>query len=272
MKPSRRRIIHALAVLCWSGALLYFYASGRINSYIAADFRPITFAGGLGLAVLGLFNLLTVGEAADCGHSHGAEDHAHEAESHEMHPLTSLLLMVVPVVFSVAWTKDHYSVGALAQKGLYTAPKAAQTTFLASTLPPPTLDQIEKSHRKNAAGFYQFSLMELFFATGDREVQTLIDGLKIETEGRWIEEKQRNPAGTRKRLYRLFITCCAADSKPVPIILEFGKEPPTFAANSWVKVTGTMRFPLEAGELQPVLMVEDVAIAAPPYEESFMRK
>jgi uncharacterized membrane protein YcgQ (UPF0703/DUF1980 family) len=96
--------------------------------------------------------------------------------------------------------------------------------------------------------------------------------MKVETEGRWIEEKNRNPHGTRKRLYRLFITCCAADSRAIPIVLEFGKTPPDFPENGWVKVSGTMRFPLEDGVLQPLLVVESAIAAEPPYEESFLRK
>lgn len=269
MKPRTRRILFSLAVLIWSAVLLYFHATGRINKYLAPDFRPLAFAGGLGLAVLGLFNLLTAGQEADCGHDHG-NDHDHEAS--DLHPLAALLLMVLPVGFSVAWTKDEYSAATLSRKGLYDAPSASSPAFLAAAMPPLTREMIEKSHPKSADGAYQFNLMELFFATGDRELQTLIDGMKVETEGRWIEEKNRNPNGTRKRLYRLFITCCAADSRAIPIVLEFGKEPPNFPENEWVKVTGTMRFPLEEGVLQPVLIVDRALAANPPYEESFLRK
>ena len=114
--------------------------------------------------------------------------------------------------------------------------------------------------------------MELFFATGDRELQSLIDGLKVETEGRWVDEKVRNPNGTRKRLYRLFINCCAADSQAIPIILDFGKTPPEFPENGWVKVAGTMRFSMEEGELHPLLVVDQAIAAEPPFEENFMRK
>jgi uncharacterized repeat protein (TIGR03943 family) len=271
MKPRTRRIIYSLAVLIWSAVLLYFYSSGRINKYLVTDFRPIAFVGGLGLAVLGLFNLLTAGQQADCGHDHGG-DEAHDHESSDMHPLTAFLLMIVPVLLSVAWTKDEYSVAALSRKGLYDTPSGITSPFLSSSMPALTLEEIEKSHRKTPDGFLEFNLMELFFTTGDRELQPLIEGLKVETEGRWMDEKVRNPDGTRKRLYRLFITCCAADSRAIPIILEFGKQPPEFPENGWVKVSGTMRFPLEEGELQPVLMVERVVAAEPPYEESFMRK
>jgi hypothetical protein len=189
-----------------------------------------------------------------------------------MHPVTAFLLMMVPVALSVAWTKDEYSAAALGRKGLYDAPSSFNSPFLASSIPALTLEEIEKSHRKTGDGFLEFSLMELFFSSGDREMQTLLDGLKVQTEGRWMDEKVRNPNGSRKRLYRLFITCCAADSRPIPIVLEFGKTPPEFPENDWVKVSGTMRFPLEEGIIQPVLLVERVVAAEPPYEESFMRK
>ncbi len=41
-----------------------------------------------------------------------------------------------------------------------------------------------------------------------------------------MEEKVNNESGTRMRLYRMFMTCCVADSRAIPIILEFGSEPP----------------------------------------------
>ena len=93
-----------------------------------------------------------------------------------------------------------------------------------------------------------------------------------EAEGRWIDEKTRNPNGTRKRLYRLFITCCAADSRAIPIVLEFNGPPPELPENGWAKVAGTMRFPLEEGVLQPVLVCDRADSAEPPYEESFLRR
>ena len=129
-----------------------------------------------------------------------------------------------------------------------------------------------QSHRKSALGNYEFSLMELFFSSGDRELQAAIGGLKIETEGRWADEKTDSHHGTRKRLYRMFITCCAADSRAIPIVLEFNQTPPEFPENGWVKVTGTITFPTEKGATQPVLTVDYAIAAEPPYEESFQRR
>lgn len=93
MKTSRTGI-HLLSVvllLLWGGVMLYFYASGRLASgeYLARDgwFRPMVLVAGIGLCVLGLFNLATMGaKEADCcdhepDHDHGHEpkhDHGHE--------------------------------------------------------------------------------------------------------------------------------------------------------------------------------------------------
>ena len=271
MTPVTRRILFSLSVLLWAACLLYFYGSGRIVKYLAPDFRIIALAGGLGLAVLGLFNLLTARQSAPCGHDHGPED-PHDHEASDMNPLAALLLMTLPIALSMAWTTDGFSQSTLARKGLYDDPEATNSPFLASAFPPLTLEEIEKSHRKTSDGFFEFNLMELFFATGDRELQEILTGMKVETEGRIVEEKVNNPDGTRMRLYRMFMTCCVADSRAIPIILEFGKEPPILPENGWVKIAGTMTFPEEEGTLRAVLEVERATAAEVPPEEKFLRR
>jgi uncharacterized repeat protein (TIGR03943 family) len=274
MNPKLCRILCSLAVLSWGVALLYFHASGRIVKYLAPDFRLIALVGGLGLSVLALFNLLTAGQQAGCGHNHGDSDdaHCHDHESSDIHPLLACVLMVLPLAASVAWTKDEYSAAALSRKGLYDAPQNTSVSFLSAAMPAITREEIEKGHRKTADGFYEFNLLELYFATGDREMQTAMNGLKIETEGRLIEERARNAKGSRKRLYRLLMSCCAADSRAIPIVLEYGSNPlPAIDENQWVKVAGTMNFPMEEGLLQPILTIDRTVEAEPPFEESFLR-
>ncbi len=270
MKQVARRILFSLAVLLWAACILYFYQSGRIVKYLAPDFRLIALAGGLGLAVLGLFNLLTAFRDADCGHDHGTGD-SHDHEGGDMNPLAALLLMTLPIACSIAWTKDGFSPATLARKGLYE--DAPPPTFLASALPPLTVEEIENTHRKTTDGYLEFSLMELYFATGDRELQGVMGGLKVETEGRIIaEEKANDPDGTRMRLYRMFMTCCVADSRAIPIILEFGKEPPMLPVNGWVKAAGIMTFPEENGTLRAVLTIDRATAADVPEEEKFLRR
>lgn len=271
MNPVFQRSVLALTLFVWSGAGLYFHASGRIVKYLAPDFRLLALAGALGLAVMGAFVLLTARREVSCGHDHAAGDGCHVHETPDVPVWIAVLLMVFPIAASCMWTKDQYSPATLQRKGLYETPENPRV-FLAGTLPPLTREQMESSHRKTPDGFHEFTLMELFFATGDRSMQSVIDGMKIETEGRWVEEKIRNPQGTRKRLYRLFMTCCAADSRAVPIVLEFNAPPPSFPENGWVKVAGTMTFPMEAGKPVPLLVVERVLAAEAPYEETFLRE
>ncbi|MFC5457116.1 hypothetical protein [Prosthecobacter fluviatilis] len=89
-----RTLVHLLSVsmlLLWSGVLLYFYISGRLTNYLPPDgiFRPMVLVSGIGLAVLGLFNLLTMGaedagcEGHDHGHSHDGHDHDHKDCGHD---------------------------------------------------------------------------------------------------------------------------------------------------------------------------------------------
>ena len=273
MNSKTCRVLFSLAALSWAAALLYFHASGRIAKYLAPDFRIIALIGGLGLAVLGCFNLLTAGQQAGCGHDHGDDNAScHDHQSGDIHPLIAFLLMVLPLSASIAWTKDEYSAAALSRKGLYDSPQNMSASFLSAAMPAITREEIEKGHRKTADGYYEFNLMELYFATGDREMQTAIDGLKIETEGRLISDRARGADTTRKRLYRLLMTCCAADSRAIPIVLEYGKNPlPEISENEWVKVAGTMNFPLQEGLFQPVLTIERTVAAEAPFEESFLR-
>lgn len=269
MPPILRRLMLSLAVMVWGGVLIYFYASGRIVVYLAPDFRIISLTGGLGLLVLGAFNFLMCAQPAIVPHDHKGDPDA--AERGDMHPLTGFLLLVIPLLVSVAWTKDEYSLSALSRKGLYDTPSATSLPFMAGALAPVTREQLERTHRKTEDGFYEFNLMELFFASGDRELQGVLDGLEVETEGRWVQERDGNEAGNRRRLYRLFMTCCIADSRAIPIILEFENTPPELPENGWARVAGTMTFPLENGVIQPVLKAERALAADPPVEESFLR-
>jgi hypothetical protein len=269
MPPVLRRILLSLAVMAWGGALVYFYASGRIIAYLAPDFRVIALSGGLGLLVLGAFNLLMCGSPAVSPHDPKGDPDA--SERGDMHPITGFLLMIIPLGLSVAWTKDKYSLATLGRKGLYETPSATSLPFMAATLAPITREDLERTHRKTDDGFYEFNLMELFFASGDRELQGVLDGLKVETEGRWVMERDNNPDGRRRRLYRLFMTCCVADSRAIPIILEFSETPPEMPENGWARVAGTMTFPLENGVIQPVLRAERAMAADAPAEEMFMR-
>lgn len=263
------RILQSIAVISWGGVLTYFYATDRLVKYLAPDFRLIAFCGGLGLIVIGLFTLLTSGQRASCGHDHGPGD-PHDHEALDIHPLFAFLILVVPLFASVAWTKDQYSIEALTRKGLTDSPADSGSLFLSSILPPLTREIIEKQHPPNADGYRPFPVMELFFTSADPEMRELVEGMPVVTEGRMVPTPDGEPGCYR--LYRLFITCCAADSRPIPIIARFKPEAlPQVESNTWMTLSGTITFPDEGRGPEPVLMVDFGKPGEAPLEESYMR-
>lgn len=266
MSAAIQRSLLSLVMFSWGVMLLYFFASGRLMKYLAPDFRAWVLIGGLGLCVIGLFNLLTSKHDEDCGHEHGPEDeHDHDAPN----PLVAIAIMIVPVALSLSWTKDgEFSLEVLQRKGLQDSPGDA--LFLASSLPPLTKEIIEKQHPANSDGYREFRLMELFFATADSEMRNLIDGMPVVVEGRLVPDGDSPP--TQQRLYRLFITCCAADSRAIPIVVRFDEnEVPQVEENAWMKISGTITYPDEGRGPEPVLMVDIAESSEAPMEESFMR-
>lgn len=265
----QRRLL-SLALVAQGAAIAWFYASGRLVKYLAPDFRLIALAGALGLIVVGLFNFFTARLEAPCGHDHGPDD-SHDHESLDFHPLAAFLILVVPLFLGIAWTKDAYSLAALTRKGLDETPAEAGSLFLNSLLPPLTRELIEEQHPANADGYRPFRLMELFFTSGDPEMRGLVEGMPVVTEGRLVPDPDPHAPPTQRRLYRLFITCCAADSRPIPIIARFPDGPPEVEPNTWMTLSGTIAFPDEGDGPMPVLEVDLAAATDPPMEESFMR-
>jgi len=118
-----------------------------------------------------------------------------------------------------------------------------------------TLDDLKAQVPRDKDGNFQLELAELFMATGDRQVATVLDGQKVETIARVVPEKVDNAEGHKVRLFSLVISCCAADAQPITIAADFkDKKAPAFKDMTWVKVRGIMRYkPADNDRLTPVL-------------------
>ncbi len=83
-------LISVALLLLWGSVLIYFHVSGRLVHYLPPDgiFRPMALIAGIGLLVLGIFNLATIGnQTADCcGHDHDHNhDHDHDHDHDHKH-------------------------------------------------------------------------------------------------------------------------------------------------------------------------------------------
>ncbi|GHC43877.1 TIGR03943 family putative permease subunit [Roseibacillus persicicus] len=252
----------ALAALFWGSAIVYLYAAGRMGEFLVPKFHTITLLGGLGMIVLGLFVLLTLKEDSDCGHDHC--DHGHD--HHDQNPWVVLLLMILPLSAALATdTSSGFSLDVLERKGLYNN----QFDSSAYSIPPFTKEMLEKSTPKNDEGRFQLPVSQLFFSAGDEEMMDVFSGVKIETEGQVVAERDNNLDGKRLRIYRTLMTCCAADAMVLGFPLEFKESVPVFQERSWVRVGGTLRYEELPEGIFPVFEVEKMEAIPPPNQGGF---
>ncbi|RBP41311.1 putative repeat protein (TIGR03943 family) [Roseimicrobium gellanilyticum] len=140
------------------------------------------------------------------------------------------------------------------------AAKGAETKSYGSF----TLADLEAQVPKSKDGNFMLEVTELYYTAGDKEVQSVLTGQPVETIAQVLPEKVNNEKGTRLRLFRMLVQCCAADARPYSIPVEFGKEAPHFKEMTWVKVVGKMSFTQEGGQTVPVLEATKIEETAAP--------
>jgi len=245
--------LQSIAAIAWGLVAVTFYATGLVTHYLAPGFHLISLAGGLGMIVLGLFNLFHLRQPADCcGHD------AHDHEPPEQNPLPTALLMIAPVAICVFATQHEYSARALAWKGLYKQRSADPTLFTARSATF-TREDLERSTPKTDDGYYRLQLTELVWSAQDPELRRVYEGLPAQLEGRMIrEDDELNPGRNRKRLYQVVITCCAADAQVFGLPIAFKGELPDIPDRNRVRVKGTVAYGSIAGGESAYLRVDRI--------------
>ncbi len=132
-----------------------------------------------------------------------------------------------------------------------------------------SLADLEAQVDRDAEGYFELEVPELYYTAGDLEVRRVLEGQPVVTIAQAMPEKFNNPDGTRVRIFRIFIECCAADARPLAIPVEFGKTPPEFQEMGWVKVKGHMAYRLEDGSTVPILLAEEMLETEEP-EQTMM--
>ncbi|NQX01845.1 TIGR03943 family protein [bacterium] len=266
MHTTFRRLVSVFAALSWAGVLLHFVISGRIHQYLAPVFRQYALIGGLGLLVLAAFVLLTFRRPSDCGHDH-APGEAHDHETSDLSPLVILLLMVAPALFAASVTKDSFSLRALTHKGAFDL--AARPLVATRMGAVPTREEIIATRPRTPEGVTRIELLELFSAAMDAEYAANLEGIEVAVEGRVLIGKDQ---GGHPVLYRLLLTCCAADGRPLPLRLRWAGPQPPLEENAWFEITGTVSFEKTApGVRTPFVMVRTMKSKEAPVEESLLR-
>lgn len=127
-----------------------------------------------------------------------------------------------------------------------------------------TMKDLEAQIAKSPEGNFMLEVPEIYYTAGDKEVQSVLNGQPVETIAQVLPEKVNNPNGTRVRIFKMLIQCCAADARPYSIPVEFGKEPPKMKDMTWVKVVGKITFKQENNQTVPLLEATSMTESAAP--------
>ena len=283
MTNSFSRWLACATLVAWSAILSYFYFSGRIASFLHPMFRPLVLISG------GVLLLLAVGlalapsateECCDedgCGHTFGRMTAGR---------ITTFLILLLPICAAAAVSSDGFGVRTMMNRGIVTdaaglsptSPKSSAPVDMpmpsgdgASVTPPsnpapaPTANASEAYLPKSKSGAIILQVPDLLYAAQDSSLRPDFQGRTIELTGQWMPDTVNNAKGTRFKLVRMLMVCCAADARPVAVLVEDSKKT-KIPEMSWVKVSGRAIFPTEGGRMVAVVKADSVAVTDPPEE------
>lgn len=287
MTKTLNRWLPSITLVAWSFILLYFYLSGRVAAFLYPTFRPGVLIAGLILLgfAIGSFFVSNAPECCDdatCGHA---------VTRGPVGKLLAFSALLVPIILTASLSHDGFGATTIANRGVITdasqlvskAPPTPPVDSTPYTEPPlPTngdgasgssspADSGTSSDSSNAYiprspdGNIEISVIDLLYAAEDESLRKDFDGKTVEMVGQLMADKTANPNGNRIKLVRMFMTCCAADAKPVAALIELPKKT-DIPELSWVRVIGIPAFPLEGGKTTALLKASSIKISDPPEE------
>ncbi len=284
------RWLPCVTLASWSSVLLYFYFSGRIASFLHPMFRPYVLIAGLVLAGMTLVFLLFPADAnccssAECGHG---------LSRLATGKVLTFLILLVPVTAAAVFSPDGFGKGAIMNRGIITdatalrpptakpdAPLAAPDLPLPSADPnagntPPAATPATTASTQPAAPAEDYlqrtpegriiaEVLDLLYAAQDNALRKDFEDKPVELIGQLMPDTANNSNGKRYKAVRMFMTCCAADARPVATLFEI-EQKPELPEMTWIKVTGKATFPIENGRRISVLKAEKIEKTNPPEE------
>ena len=158
------------------------------------------------------------------------------------------------------------------------AEPAAQAPGTIASTPPAPIPEVQSNVTQPAApgdyltrtpeGRIVTEVLDLLYAAQDNALRKDFEDKPVELIGQLMPDSTHNAKGNRFKAVRMFMTCCAADARPVATLVESAQKP-AMPEMSWIKITGTATFPIENGRRIAVLKADKVELTPPP-EESML--
>ena len=277
------RWLPCATLAAWSSVLLYFYFSGRIASFLIPTFRPYVLIAGVVLGAMAAMFLFQSANAQCCS----ADECGHPLSRLAAGKVLTFLILLLPISVSAFFSPDAFGKAAIENRGIITDASAlgvAPTREAVSqpvesplpsnseSTPPAPAAQPEPSPgdylQRTPEGHIVAEVLDLLYAAQDTTLRGDFEGKTVELVGQLMPDKTTGAGGKRFKAVRMFMTCCAADARPVATLVEV-ETLPEFPEMTWIKITGTATFPTENGRRTAVLKATKVEKSGPP-EESML--
>jgi uncharacterized repeat protein (TIGR03943 family) len=285
------RWLPCATLAAWSAILLYFHLSGRIAAFLHPMFRPYVLIAGIVLAGMAIMFVLLPSEAQCCTTPECGHPFSRLASGKAL----TFLVLLLPFTVAALFSPDAFGKTAIQNRGIITDAAALgraptkESVSLPAPDPLPTKDAGASPPalaatpapsapaeapspgdylQRTAEGHIVAEVLDLLYAAQDTVLRKDFEGRTVELIGQLMPDQSNNASGKRFKAVRMFMTCCAADARPVATLVECEKLP-DLPEMTWVKVTGTSTFPTENGRRTAVLVATKVEKTEPP-EESML--
>jgi uncharacterized repeat protein (TIGR03943 family) len=265
----------------WSSILLYFYFSGRINAFLIPTFRPYVLVAGLILASMALVFAIFPADANCCS----ASECGHGLSRLSIGKILTFVILLLPVTAAAMFSADGFGKNAILNRGVQmdasglcppSPSKNSPTSppdFALPTNSAPSTDSTQKPATpppqdyltRTPDGRIVAEVLDLLYAAQDNALRADFENKQIVLTGQLMPETANNSNGKRHKAVRMFMTCCAADARPVATLFESDSKI-DLPEMGWIKVTGIATFPIENGRRISLIKAERVEKSSPPDE------
>jgi uncharacterized repeat protein (TIGR03943 family) len=282
MNSAFRRWLPCATLATWSIILLTFCASGKMRGFLTPEFRIGAVAAGIVMGAMALVFLLFPADANCCS----AAECGHTFSSRATGKVITFLILLLPITTAAMFTPSGFSGNVVKNRvaitdasQLNSAPRSvsvkpvemplptkdgtpdAQAAAAQNSQPPAPQDYLQRT----PDGRIIAEVLDLLYAAQDNALRKDFEGKPVELVGQLMPDASNNANGKRFKAVRMFMTCCAADARPVAALVE-SESKPGLPEMTWIKITGTATFPVENGRRIAVLKADRVEKCNPPEE------
>ena len=254
----------ALLLLIWGAFILWLGWTAQLSSYLHPSLQPYALLSGVLLLLLSLLIfrgiLISPKREHECCHGHdqtcGGDHHDHEGI-----PIGGFLfrtaLLLLPLGIILSGQDARFTMATVQNRGVVDdLAKLPSANASASASVPPA---------KSQSGAMPLQIIDMLYGIQMPSYREEFEGKDVEMIGQYVPMTTGNPKGDRFQAIRMFITCCAADAKPVGVTVHYPSLP-KIPEMAWVKIIGKPTFPMEGGRRTAVLEATTVESCAAPSE------